>query len=438
MLELLCTHINDSTNDVFSMSNENETDESYLNRLNDSFCLQPLTKEEHETCKSLLEQDKGSDMIVMPTHGINEHGSFQGFTFSAPKGVSSAMVPLTHRTFHGHTATECSHNSGPVNQDVIRLLSNIDKCKSKMLKLIQSIDQFPASERCSLDCMPENIDAVIANESGKTSMGAVCRARAVDSKRWLPEVPVCMGLYHAYTRGFNRDNREHKLFIVVSGGCTKASDEFYNLMLDVGGKTSVDEMHDSQEAWWLRKACYRSRCHLIRMLAETFDLRINQVADIHAYDDTSMAVSTIDTLTNDIQRLRNGNITVFNECCNTTSSRNGILCSMNPAEGYWLFKGPTNYSQGCYSYGGVFGSQEICGAMPSTTFHVPYTQGKVPVMHTSTVRKHPDNVIQLSSERSNRRRYMVFDEKYMKNLEAMEWNRDNGVVELMPIVVGMC
>ncbi|EKX43851.1 hypothetical protein GUITHDRAFT_110302 [Guillardia theta CCMP2712] len=40
--------------------------------------------------------------------------------------------------------------------------------------------------------------------------------------------------------------------------------------------------------------------------------------------------------------------------------------------------------------------------------------------------------------------YFSFDEPFMKNLEAMQWNRDNGVVELMPIkqpvvkVHGLC
>ena len=32
---------------------------------------------------------------------------------------------------------------------------------------------------------------------------------------------------------------------------------------------------------------------------------------------------------------------------------------------------------------------------------------------------------------------MCFDEAYFKTLEAMQWNRDNGHVELIPIVVGL-
>jgi hypothetical protein len=33
--------------------------------------------------------------------------------------------------------------------------------------------------------------------------------------------------------------------------------------------------------------------------------------------------------------------------------------------------------------------------------------------------------------------YQCFDEAFMRNLEGMGWNRDHGVVELVPIVVGV-
>jgi hypothetical protein len=32
---------------------------------------------------------------------------------------------------------------------------------------------------------------------------------------------------------------------------------------------------------------------------------------------------------------------------------------------------------------------------------------------------------------------MCFDEAYFKNLESMQWNRDNGYIELIPIIVGL-
>ena len=54
------------------------------------------------------------------------------------------------------------------------------------------------------------------------------------SQHWTPEVPERIGIYHAYIRGFNRDVRTHKLFIVCSGGMVRASDAFCNLVIDIG------------------------------------------------------------------------------------------------------------------------------------------------------------------------------------------------------------
>jgi len=110
--------------------------------------------------------------------------------------------------------------------------------------------------------------------------------RSVDCKPWAPEPPEMIGIYHAYIRGYNRDVRTHKLFIVCSGGCPKAADQFCNLMIDVGGKWTAGEVAESEEAWWLRKACQRARCRLIRMLAEEFNLRVQCVEDVLAHPES--------------------------------------------------------------------------------------------------------------------------------------------------------
>ena len=91
-----------------------------------------------------------------------------------------------------------------------------------------------------------------------------------------------VGLYHAFVRGHNRDTRSHKLFIVVSGGCSKASDEFYNVVLDCHGHATAGECALSEEAWWLRRACYRSRCRIIAECAKAFGIRTQTIADIHS------------------------------------------------------------------------------------------------------------------------------------------------------------
>ncbi len=86
-------------------------------------------------------------------------------------------------------------------------------------------------------------------------------------------------MYHAYIRGFNRDVRTHRLFIVCSGGLSRACDEFCNLVIDIGRHSTAQEVCESQEAWWLRKACLRARCRLIHGLAKALDIPV-QLAQV--------------------------------------------------------------------------------------------------------------------------------------------------------------
>ena len=46
-------------------------------------------------------------------------------------------------------------------------------------------------------------------------------------------------------------------------------------------------------------------------------------------------------------------------------------------------------------------------------------------------------LVRLHSDRVALTPYMCFDEAYFKTLESMQWNRDNGCVELIPIAVGL-
>lgn len=101
--------------------------------------------------------------------------------------------------------------------------------------------------------------------------------RTIDSKNWTPEVPDTIGIYHAYLRGYNRDVRAHKLFLACSGGLEKACDSFCNLLIDVGEKWTAKEVADSEEVWWLRKACQRGRCRLLKQLADAYGLRVQSI-----------------------------------------------------------------------------------------------------------------------------------------------------------------
>jgi len=133
-----------------------------------------------------------------------------------------------------------------------------------------------------------------------------------------------------------------------------------------------------------------------------------------------------DTLEHDVAAAGEA-VSVFNGCCDTTRPFNGILARMHPAEGLWLFRGANRGS----GFGSTFGDRRVCGAFPVTQPRVDRLQSvAVPCSCEPVVRLH-------SAPPAKPERYMCFDEAYFRTLERMQWNRDNGFVEMMPIVVGM-
>ena len=115
----------------------------------------------------------------------------------------------------------------------MRLMSRpVEENRRLMLEFLRAVDDgcVPAT----LDCAPENASVVTA--SGTIEAQGLL---SVDSQHWTPEVPERIGIYHAYIRGFNRDIRTHRLFIVCSGGMARASDLFCNMAIDVGHQWSA-------------------------------------------------------------------------------------------------------------------------------------------------------------------------------------------------------
>ena len=155
--------------------------------------------------------------------------------------------------------------------------------------------------------------------------------------------------------------RTHKLFIITSGGCSNLSDKFYNCLVDIrGSQMTVDEVLESEEAYYLRRINGRNNarwigqlscpvtqhlltqccktCRILKRVAEDIGLSIPCVVDTCAYDPYEIAVCTTETMVNNMHRQRDGRISVLVKCVDTTRVENGILCCMHPAEGFWLFK----------------------------------------------------------------------------------------------------
>lgn len=492
-------------------------------------CLHELNTDEERTCRSIVHDIPGSQITPMPTHHIDEHGSVSGFSFSCPGNSPISAIPLSRYTFHGHTACECDVTSS----DIIRLLSDIGGAKKTMESFL-----FNVRERCSrmpvatFSCRPENAEGYSSSSSnigggvgGGTGgrSGQIRAKRTTDSNDWVPEVPNMIGIYHSFVRGHNRDTRVHKLFIIVSGGCGKAADEFYNCVLDCHGHATARDCAMSEEAWWLKRASYRSRCRLIAECARAFDIKINHIRDIHAYDtggglgvdsnskcgiqETSsggvrIAVPTTDTVTHDLVVVKNtpgscsmqdgtysqprdksGDVVqLFDSCVDVNSVRNGLLCSMHPSEGYWIFKGAQNRAQGTNAYGTAWHCRKSSDvAMPTSVIKIHHndmtrknasttsgasfvgsttnatsvrdknndlakslkhavvsTMDSHCIVRVNSVKQIGANGVEIPPEMEKDVLYQFFDEPYLSLVsDVLGWPRDRGVVELIPIVVGM-
>lgn len=400
-----------------------------IDTLNSSFSLHPITGDETATLTAMLNahnthiaQNHAGRVLLMPTHHISHQGDMMGFRYDCSATTTGDALPVSRTMFSGHTASECLDDDAAI----MRLIADPEQNRIKMAEFLERVraNYNPPD----LTCIPDNATTV--------SQAGIMHAtdlRSVDCRAWAPELPETIGLYHSYIRGFNRDARVHRLFIVCSGGCPKASDQFCNTVIDAAEKCTATEVADSEEAWWLRRTCQRARCKLIKMLADTFGVKVQCVDDVLAYTTTStedlLAVPTTDTVEHDISK-RGDTVSVHNLCVDTTRVTNGILCQMHPSEGYWLFRGAP---RGAGVNGAMFGSAKVCGSFPTRSPPIPAISAR----HLNAVLVQDGKEIVRVGGKGPKQHYMCFDEAFFKNLEKMQWNRDNGFVELIPIVVGM-
>ena len=393
---------------------------SRMAKVRRDFSLHALSEDEEATCKSMVEREVSAQLTVMPTHHIDEYGSLNGFRFECGGGSPGSCLPISRRMFFGHTLSECSDG----DEAILRLMSSGEENRAKMRVFLERV----RDECCAgtLGCIPDNSDAL-------TTHGVMqgTGLRTVDCKRWTPGLPETIGVYHAYIRGFNRDVRAHKLFVGCSGGLETASDEFCNLLIDVGAKWTAKEVCESVETWWLRKASYRARCGLIHGVAQAFGLRVPHIQDIQAHTASTLALSCTDTVEHDL-RFSEGVVSVFNGCCDTTQPFNGMVTRMHPGEGLWLFRGASRGG----GFGSIFGNRRVCGAFPVSQ---PQTGSEARAYKHWVRTPASGAVVRLSSApgAGEAGRHLCFDEAYFRTLERMQWDRDNGYIELMPIVVGV-
>lgn len=387
--------------------------------INTRFALHPLTKDEEQTCKSLVADtenvqqniqqniQQNVQLDVMPTHHISSFGDFSGFHFHCPKTLSARAAPISRKMFFGHTLVECQDTS----ERICQLILNKEENQERMRAFL---------ERISNECKKPAVLKYAPEHSGYMAVYQNHEVLTKDCDSWDPEVPDVIGIYHGMVRGYNSDIREHKLFIVCSGGLEKAGDEFCNLVLDVGTKCDIHTVAISDEAWWLRRAGKRSRCRLIYELAQEFGLRIDSIDDIQAHENTTIAIPNLDTVEHDIIcRDNTQSVSVLNGCTDTNRAVPGVLMKMHASEGFWIFRAGEN--------NGILN-------------HIQAFPCSQPVLDKSgfsiCVSTNAHTVVSVTPEENKYTSYLSFREDFFKVLQDTGWDRNNGVIELIPIVCG--
>ena len=382
-------------------------------------------------------------MKLLPTHCINAAGELEGFQLLVPGKAKGGIIPINRNMFHGTSLFEvnCTVNKGVgvFNPDILRLMQTVDT-RASMKTLMDTIVQRSMGAEATFRCVPDNVDLLSSVKSdGSVVEATIARTsgkRSVDFADWRPELPHSIGLYQAFCRGYQKDVRVHKLFIGVSGGLNRCSDEFYNLLLDVGNEFTCQEVAFSEEAWWLRKACQRSRARVALMCAEHFGLNITTTRDLFSFTQDQIGVPIVDTVEFDIKEGPNNTVEFYSACTDTTAIQNGIITKMHESEGLWVFRGGAKSSAKATSFGALFGSKNTCGIFPTRSPYYKRTQGspsfvngldsELVVRHSSLPRTKADGYV-----------FQCFDERFFANLSAMQWDRNCGVIELVPIVVGV-
>lgn len=401
-----------------------------------------LHLDEMETADALTSTE-GRHLRVVLTHGFTDLGEFNGFRLVVPPEHTAGALPVNREMFFGVSVTAVQANRdekgfGGLHSAAVQLFTNFKRSRDTMRSFMQHVRAQAKEAEATLGCAP----VFEGDMQNAVSMAAHHHTRSLDSAHWTPDEPEMIGLFHGFVKRPGQHAREHRVFVVCVGGLRRACDEFLNLALDIAQtKTTAGELCDSEEAWWLRTACSRSRAALIAQCAEHFGFTVPTHDDLRCFEtQRKVAQVATETLRHDLVRLRDNSVACFNNCADPSTPRNGIMLAVAPTEGFLLFRGTPRISGSMTDYGAPFGTQGSCGVFPVSTSTRKPTSADRQCMTRWALKDTCEGhaFVSLDDEaRTRPRHHMRVDERFMRALEKLQWSRDFGVVELMPIVVGV-
>lgn len=410
-----------------------------------------LLDDELQTARALTTK-QCHNIQIGPAHGFNKDGEFCNFRLNVSGSDPSCHLPINKQMFHGVSMAEVTgllpiseggdadiswpslwdksmlqenNNLGGLHKASVALFTNMLSVQLRMREFIDFVEEMAESKNASLNCMPlsERDSQTLINEK-------VC-----DSSEWTPDCPESIGIYHCFMKKDGSSTREHRVFIVCSGGLRQACDEFLNLSMDLAHtNSSAEQLCESEEAWWLRSACSRMRAALIAHCARAFGLQVSEFDDAQSFESKQkLAKCCTETLFHDLKKTGANQITCFNKCVDSAKPRKGVVMKLAASEGFLIFQGNSRHSGVGQLFGGNFGSKNSGQVFPVSNELVKHASCNMykdsddnPCVVRSKASKPDPNV-----------RYVKINETFLKTLEKMCWHRDYGVVELLPIVVGL-
>ncbi len=405
--------------------------EPCMQRLDMQFAGRALTEQELEACCNCLRHSQHTRMSVLPNHHIDELGNMHGFLFTCSPEDTANVLPMTPHMFSTTAVYEVKGRHGAnFNRDAMRVIGDMASGRQALRDVLAEIRSDECAE-AQFDCIGEPVEVT----------EGYAPANIEDQRGWAESVPAKMGLYHAFSRSYANDQREHRLFIVVTGCLVQAAERLYNLWLDTGAQIKCRDFVESEEVSWLRHATLRGLNRTAHRLAQRLGLTVHSIIDREDPRRSVMALPSLVTRHHDIDM--RDQVRIVSSATLTDQLDSGVVFDLFSSEGVWVFLGPRNTTE--YSvFGSMFSHRMSSGAFPTRT--VRYNKLYASEGHANTVRvvadRTTDIVLRESFDDSVRvddgtvlyNEFMVPDERFYHITEQLGFNRNDGILNLMPIV----
>ena len=399
------------------------TDEYY--RIDNRFANHTLSDREQDACQNAVQASKHVSIQLLPNHHLNDDNELNGFLFKCGMDETSNCMPFNKNMCALTSVYECSCGSSEslINEDVLRIAANIQQYRESFMSLIEKMQQ-DSTDTANLDCIPETFEA---------ENNSICVSDTQEGRAWKEEMPFKMGLYHAMVHSHRRSENQHRLYVVISGVLREAAESIYNLWFDNGMHLTCKQFIESEEINWLRQTTRRNHNRIASLLADAFSLKMPCLIDEFDPYRRRMCLPTVQTFLHNA-RIIDRTVELVNCGHFVDDTNNGLVMDTFGVEGFWLFMGPHDNTN-CNAYGDVFCHRDGVKALPTKT--IRFNQYYTPSKELRSVRidhsKQPKNVIYSHSETVTNNQYP--DERFIATMQRMGFDRNDGVVHLMPLLV---